>query len=430
MNLALSENHRRIVREDGSPFFYLGDTAWNLFHFLDREECDFYLQTRAAQGFNVIQAVFVAEQGPPEMPNRYGEAALPEQDPLRPNPKFFEHADWVINRANELGLVMALLPTWGDKWNKGWGNGPEIFTPENARVFGRYLGARYRDAAVIWVTGGDRVIEKPEHLLINRALAEGLREGDNGRHLITFHPNGGFSSAPALHDEPWLDFNMQQSGHDWPGRDVGAGLREDWNRTPVKPVLDAEPRYEDHPIMGWEWQAPFHGYFETAQIRQAAYAAVFNGACGHTYGCHDIWQFFGAIGRKAINGARTHWKEALFFPAASQMRHLRALMESIDWMNFVPEPAIVVSCDTRLEAGRTADGKTMLIYFPRRVYAGVTLQSLPSENLIGRWISPEDGRIVREWAFAKPKWTRNTAEARMAFVPPGEADWVLRIDVA
>jgi hypothetical protein len=428
MKLAVSPNRRRLIREDGSPFFYLGDTAWNLFHFLDREECDFYLRTRAAQGFTVIQAVAVAEQGPPDMPNRYGEAALPEGDPLRPNPRFFAHVDWVVRRAGELGLVMALLPTWGDKWNKGWGIGPEIFTPENARAYGKFLGRRYHDASVIWVVGGDRTIDRPEHLLLNRALAEGLREGDDGRHLITFHPNGGYSSGQAVHDEAWLDFNMQQSGHDWPGRNVGAGIREDWNRLPVKPVLDGEPRYEDHPIMGGEWEAPFHGYFEPQHIRQAAYAAVLNGACGHTYGCHGVWQFFGAPGRSAINGARTPWREALFLPAASQMRFLREMMESLDWMNLRPAPEMVCSCDTRLEAGATE--KTAVVYFPRRVTAALSLRLLAGENLAGRWIAPQDGRTAAAWDFPKPRWTRGAGEARMLFVPPREGDWVLRIDVA
>src|SRR5829696_3180637 len=35
--LKVSENRRFLVKEDGSPFFYLGDTAWELFHRLDRE---------------------------------------------------------------------------------------------------------------------------------------------------------------------------------------------------------------------------------------------------------------------------------------------------------------------------------------------------------------------------------------------------------
>jgi hypothetical protein len=51
----------------------------------------------------------------------------------------------VIKKAEEKGLFIGLLPTWGDKWNKKWGVGPVIFTPENAAVFGEILGKRYKD---------------------------------------------------------------------------------------------------------------------------------------------------------------------------------------------------------------------------------------------------------------------------------------------
>ena len=44
-------------------------------------------------------------------------------------------------------------------------------------------------------------------------MARGLRRGDAGEHLITFHPTGGSGSAEWFHEEDWLDFNMRQNGH-------------------------------------------------------------------------------------------------------------------------------------------------------------------------------------------------------------------------
>lgn len=142
-----------------------------------------------------------------------------------------------------------MLPTWGDKWNLKWGQGPEIFTPGNAESFGKFLGERYKDYNnIIWVLGGDRAIEEDIHKEITRALARGLRQGDRGRHLITFHPQGGQGSAQYFHEEDWLDFNMRQTSHTliFPGR--YDQVLVDYNREPIKPVLDAEPIYEDHPI--------------------------------------------------------------------------------------------------------------------------------------------------------------------------------------
>ena len=59
--LKVSENRRFLVHADGSPFFYMGDTAWELFHRLNREEAEKYLENRRRKRFTVIQAVALAE---------------------------------------------------------------------------------------------------------------------------------------------------------------------------------------------------------------------------------------------------------------------------------------------------------------------------------------------------------------------------------
>src|SRR5688572_16130487 len=94
----VSDNGRFLLCENGQPFFYLGDTAWELFHRLNREETEEYLQDRAAKGFTVIQAVILAEENGLRVPNRYGALPLEDFDPTRPNEEYFAHVDWVINR--------------------------------------------------------------------------------------------------------------------------------------------------------------------------------------------------------------------------------------------------------------------------------------------------------------------------------------------
>ncbi len=74
--LKVSDNQRFLVQEDGTPFFWLGDTAWELFHRCDREEAEMYLEKRAEQGFNVLQAVALAEIDGLNTPNPYGEKPL------------------------------------------------------------------------------------------------------------------------------------------------------------------------------------------------------------------------------------------------------------------------------------------------------------------------------------------------------------------
>ena len=59
--LRVSENKRFLVTTDGRPFFWLGDTAWELFHRATREDAERYLRNRAERRFTVIQAVALAE---------------------------------------------------------------------------------------------------------------------------------------------------------------------------------------------------------------------------------------------------------------------------------------------------------------------------------------------------------------------------------
>ena len=157
--LRVSENRRFLVTADGRPFFWLGDTAWELFHRLTREDAERYLQNRAGRRFTMIQAVALAEFDGLTQPNAYGHTPLRNNDPTQPDEDYFAHVDWIVDRANALGMYVGFLPTWGDKWNQQRGAGPEIFTPENAEVYGEWLGRRYKDAGLVWILGGDRPID-------------------------------------------------------------------------------------------------------------------------------------------------------------------------------------------------------------------------------------------------------------------------------
>src|SRR6478736_2021730 len=116
--LQVNANQRYLVTADGKPFFYLADTAWELFHRLNRAEADLYLRNRAAKGFTVIQAVVLGELDGLKVPNAYGETPFVDFDATQPNEHYFAHVDWVVNRAAELGLYIGLLPTWG-RWAGG-----------------------------------------------------------------------------------------------------------------------------------------------------------------------------------------------------------------------------------------------------------------------------------------------------------------------
>ncbi len=416
----ISADGRFLQTADGTPFFWLADTAWELFHRLSREEADFYLQTRARQGYTVIQAVVLAEFDGLHEPNFYGDLPLQGDDPTKPIEAYFAHVDWVVKRANALGLTIGMLPTWGDKWNKKWGVGPEIFTPENARIYGNWLGNRYQNAAIVWILGGDRPIENETHRAIVESMAAGVAA--SSKHLKTLHPNGGQTSAQWFHDAPWLDFNMMQTGH---GRNSAnyQKIAEDYARTPVKPVIDGEPGYEDHPA-GFQIE---NGYLDDYDNRKSLYWALLSGTAGHTYGCHAVWQMLSPK-HPAINHPRLPWRQSLELAGARQM-HLARQILAPSWGHLVPDQSLIIEQPRQdgqaldyahLAAAREANGARVWIYCPLDWAFEVDTSNLPDAHLRAHWIDPRTGEAMPGEEFARG--------ARRKFQAPGWGpDWILSL---
>ncbi len=431
--LRISQNRRFIVHDDGTPFFYLGDTAWELFHRLTLSEAELYLRDRAAKGFTVIQAVVLAELDGLHTPNMQGDLPLIDDDPTRPNEAYFAHVDAVVDLAASLGLHIGMLPTWGDKWNRKWGVGPEIFTPENARAYGEYIGRRYAERPIIWILGGDRPIENEQQRLVLRAMAEGLRAGDGGRNLIGFHTWGPHSSSEYVHDEPWLDLHMCQSGHKR-NRENWRFIEHDYALTPTRPVMDAEPGYEDSQddIVNLDG-----GYLDDYEVRKPLYWSLFAGAHGHTYGCWPIW----CMWRPGLSPmlARRPWYEALHLPGSGQVRHARNLMLSRPFLERIPDQSMILSepgaGTYHVRATRDSAGRYAMVYIPaprlppfgspdrNPIPVELDLTHLSGEQLKAWWYDPRTGIAQAIGVMQR--------EPRASFRPPvGGPDWVLVLDDA
>jgi len=422
--LRVSENKRFLVKEDGTPFFWLGDTAWSLFQRPTREEVDLYLETRAAQGFTVVQAVVLGNICGTSAQNPQGAYPLKNNDPAQPNEAFFTNVDYVVNKAEALGLYIGMLPTWGDHVCPLKGaEARRIFTPQNAAIYGEFLGRRYRNKPIIWVLGGDHNPTAAE-VITWRAMAKGLSRGDGGAHLMTYHPRGWSSSSAFVHAEPWLDFHMIQSGHARRDAENYSMIAADYAKEPVRPCLDGEPCYEDHPV---NW-VPENGYFDDYDVRKAAYRALFAGAFGHTYGANPVWQFY-EPDRRPITGARTFWREGLQLPGANQMKHARALLESRPFLRRVPDQSLLVSPLStgadHPQATRDADGGYAFVYLPSGKPVTVDLEKLAGQRVRAWWYNPRTGA-----AEAAGESDRHGARE---FAPPDSShgpDWVLVLDDA
>ncbi len=392
---------RRHLLRDAQPWFLLGDTAWELLHRLTRAEAAHYLQTRATQGYNTVLTVAVAEFDGLDEPNAEGHLPFVDADPRRPVPAYWEHVDWCLDTAAGLGLTVGLLPTWGCHWREvDPRRGTVTFDAGRALDYARWLRDRYQDADLIWVLGGDRMPATAEQLRVIEAFAEGVR----GEKLITYHPGGRASSSEAFPDADWLGFDLIQSGHTGWTTPNDAFIEQEYARG-VRPILDGEPNYENHPVMTPSWSPTDGWWFDDRDVRRAAYHAVFAGACGHVYGCHDVWQFYDPDRRPAINRARTGWRTALQLPGAVQAGLLARFAAAVSISDWRPNQALIASnagfLGTHQRALERPGG--VLVYAP----AGRAVRLVPALFAAGTrwtadWWDPRDGTWTAPTTVAGP----------------------------
>lgn len=433
--LRVSDNGHYLQYADGRPFFYLGDTAWEIFHRLDRRQADLYLDDRAAKGYTVIQAVALAELDGIDTPNVYGYLPLTDRDPAHPDVRegdgndYWDHVDYVVRGANRRGMYVGMLPTWGSHWN----DRHPVFDERNAEAYGRFIAERYRNDKIIWILGGDRNPDNAHKQAVIRAMARGIRSVD--RHsLITFHPTGWRGSSEWFHNDKWLSFNARQNGHT-PRYQSYHNTLADFRRSPAKPVVDIEPLYEDHPL---EFRPDEEGHSTASDVRRALYWDVFNGSCGVTYGHHSVWQMYDpTVHGAGVNRPLMPWREALDRPACAQAGHLRRLVESRPYFTRIPAPEFIIPTDVRsavpggegryrIVATMDTDGSYAMVYAPAGRRFEVRGEMLKAEKIRIWRFDPRTGKAVNTG-------TVDNHGGPIALCPPapGEADdWVWVMDDA
>ena len=414
--LRISRNGRNFELADGSPFFLMGDTAWEMIHLAAKPEVETYLALRAKQGFNTVLTVAVAELDGFKKPNHAGHTPFDGTDFSKPNEAYWQHVDAVIEMAEKHGIHIGLLPIWGTWVDLG------MLHDGNAFAYGAWIGARYTGRPnLIWILGGDLDFKgaNGEHRSTFCKLAAGIRSQDQN-HLMGYHPKT--RSGAFAHQEPWLDFNMfQTSHHRADNPDSYRWVEADRALIPAKPTMDGEPRYEGHPV-NWKTE---NRRFNDFDVRQAAYWSALSGAAGHIYGHISViaWKHPGLSPLPwYLPASVPDWQEAIVAPGAQDMEYLCRFMEWVDPRKLVPDQTLIRSENPhdggQVRAAR-GDG-VLLVYTPFGRSFELDLSVLGEGEFRCQWQNPRSG----EWANCFER-----ASDLQSFDPPGPAergdDWLL-----
>jgi hypothetical protein len=419
--LRMEAGKRYLVDTSGNPFPLHGDTAWLLICEVSQADAEFYLEDRRQRGFNTILVSLIESHFCSNSPNNYYNVppfTVPG-DYSTPNEAYFAHADWLIQKAAEKGILVLLVPSYlGYKGGEqGWYKKMVANGETKMRTYGRYLGHRYAGSSnILWVHGGD--YDPPNKALV-REIALGIREFD-ARSLHTVHNERGTVVLDFwdVTTETWLEINSVYTG----GAVYLPTLME-YSRPGQMPVFFIEGRYENEKMPEGSEQ----------RVRVEAYQALLSGAMGHLFGNNPVWHF---SGRGAYPSVPSDWKLWLNSSGAQSMTHLHSLLfASRAWWRLEPDATNVVltgglgSGLDRAVAARASDGSFVIAYLPSLRPITIDLTKLAGPNLNAQWYDPANG------TYSPIAGSPFAASRSGFFTPPsknasGFGDWVLVLESA
>lgn len=442
--LRVSTNGRCLEDAAGKPFLLHGDTAWSLIVQLTKEETEEYLENRRQKGFNAILANLIEYKYADNAPkNKYGEAPFATPgDFSTPNEKYFAHADWVIQRAHQKGIVVVLNPCYTGWSASGTGSADgfveEIIAngPTKCRTYGCYVGNRYKNFAnIIWQAGGDTTPEAGSPLEKNwLEILQGI-QAVAPSHLWTAHWNRFTTALDQIAFGPYMSLNNTYGGN----RTYIQTLRA-YNRANPKPTFLNEAHYEGSGVPSYASAAA-----ESPQMMRAqAYWALLSGATGHIFGSHYVWMFGWKDFKRYADD--NDWRKGMESQGSRDMVHVKRLFEGRAWHDLAPDQdhAVVTkgygafgkddgtAGGDYVTAARTGDGKLVMAYVPAtgtRPRAITVNMAKLSGAASARWYNPTDGkyRAIDGSPFAN--------SGSREFTTPGDNgtgtnDWVLVLEAA
>lgn len=408
-----------LIYADGTPFFWLGDTAWNGPLKSTDDEWEEYLSDRESKGFTVIQ--FATTQWRGCASDSEGRTAFKGSGRIAIDPEFFKHLDGKIDRINAHGLVAAPVILWALPYGAGRELSPGYYLPDNeAILLARYMVARYGANHVIWMLGGDgKFIDDFEQRWKN--IGRGVFGSRNHPGLVTLHPMGLSWYGNVYDDEDWLDIVGYQSSHsirqdtiDWINKGPAAN---EWDKIPPRPIINLEPIYENIIPNATE-----------RDVRNACWWSLFaTPAAGVSYGANGMWSWL-REGEQILNHRHNPntkpWHESLALPGAAEAGYIAGFMKRFDWTRLRPAPGLLASQPgtenfTNFISVLSTDTRDLiLVYFPHKIKADI--YNTDGLDYAARWFD------TKQNTFTKADIT--SEKGHISAEPPVEGDFVLVLE--
>jgi len=402
--LRVSDNRRYLCQADGTPFLWMGDTAWVGPMKSAEADWESYLAERVSKHFTVIQI------GP--APWWAGKQDAAGNTPFigegigRLNPAFWQAYERKVQVANERGLFVLMVGLME----------PTTRYPgaDDARRFARQIAARLYGNFVAFSPSFDSGYRE-----LGNEVGEAIRDATHV-HLITEHPGTTTGKpvntiAEAYFDQSYLDFAGDQTGHNGGNLELCARQAIEWNlhlyrREPHKPVINLEAMYDT------EGKTAFNAY----GARSFGWRSWLSGAMGYTYGT-DLYQW------TTDSAKPDFWRKAMALPSSKQMSCLHDFLAGIEWWQLEPAPEWILNPPAeyrrRTALARTAHRDRAVAYLPDQDGVNIDMSGFPSP-VTAVWFDPTNGK------HSKSGPGRISNQGHHEFKPPsmnsmGDNDWVL-----
>ncbi|MGB3239459.1 MAG: DUF4038 domain-containing protein [Geitlerinemataceae cyanobacterium] len=375
--------------QDGTPFYWFGDTNWRAgktdpSENLDRDSVFHYVDVRASQGFNYIHTNFGG--GIMGNSNDGGTHWLGSAGD-KINPAYFQEIDTRVEYMNSKGITVGFMLEWA----QGWDDYPEA---ERLR-YADYIAARYSGYDVSFIVSGE--YNETLNAQAYRNIAQELEASDPHDRMISMHAT---NSVEVFADDPWMSFGDYQQ--------IYGNLHDRLlqSRDHEKPVVNSEYAYYLRDSNG-DGRVDKPNSATLEDIRHATWDIVMAGGYivtgwGTTYlgGQRDPGKF------NPDDPRNDDWEE--------DVQYVREFFTDLEWWKLEPNDSLVSGPGT--EYALAEPGEQYVAYTRDGNRVDLSLGNVPVETYNVRRFDPRNGTYTD-----LPNYTGN---GTVSLTTPDNQDWI------